>query len=205
MKKRKKRPAKPNRAKRATGGFANFRRSRDAKKSPSRRRTSKRYASTGPSIAIIKGGAILWKIPRRLRSLNSLKTGIARYGDTKAWENHFLKAELKEDDGSFQIGQTARHKLEIQRLSPNRRYFLDSTNLHGAAKGLEDALVRLGYLVDDSEMWEDGPHVSQALSPDKRYWTIIKLSIAEQGIKNAEPLWSANQTHRGILAQRRAS
>jgi hypothetical protein len=54
--------------------------------------------------------------------------------------------------------------------------FLDRTNLAGGIKGLEDFLVRAEYLVDDCEEWEDGPYISQGLSTDKKYWTIVKLT-----------------------------
>jgi hypothetical protein len=76
-----------------------------------------------------------------------------------------------------------RLKLEILRLAPCERFKLDRVNLYGGCKGLEDALVRMSFLVDDNERWAD-MSASQGVSEDKKYWTLVRLSVA----KAEEPL-----------------
>jgi hypothetical protein len=125
---------------------------------------------------VIKDGTITWTLPRKLRSLNVLCTKLARWGDTQAWARCFEQAELVSSDGSLGPCTGERLRLDIIRLAPSKAFFLDKVNLFGGCKGLEDALVRGEYLVDDSEEWEDGPYASQALSEDKKYWTVVKLS-----------------------------
>lgn len=73
-----------------------------------------------------------------------------------------------------------RLRLEVVREAPTEKFFLDRTNLAFSVKGLEDALVRLQYLVDDNEEWEDGPWVSQRVSSDGKYWTIVTVSEAKE-------------------------
>jgi hypothetical protein len=115
-------------------------------------------------------------LPRKLRSLNTLCSRLARYGDTKAWEKQFADAELENSDHTIGPCSKQRLRLETTRLAPSKHFFLDKTNLAGGVKGLEDALVRLEYLVDDCEEWEDGPYVSQGVSEDGKYWTLVTLT-----------------------------
>ncbi len=154
-------------------------------KLPKRLRRGKKYARTGrtrrfrsdkPGTVLIQDGTILWTLPRKLRSPNQIKTGLARYGDTKGWEAQFVAALVVGTDDSIGMGKQQRLKLEVVRRVPRKDFFLDRTNLAFSVKGLEDALVRLGYLVDDNEDWLDGPYVTQDVSDDKKYWTIVKIS-----------------------------
>lgn len=158
------------------------------------RRRSRRHLCRVPGEAVIANGAIIWKLPCRLRSLNSLKTGIARHSDTVRWEKYLANAQCISNDGSVHPKNGHGRKklrLEVQRLTPSRRYILDQTNLQGGAKGLEDALMRLGLLVDDGPQWLEGPIATQALSTDGYYWTIIKLSVAKnQTMELGAPLWT---------------
>jgi hypothetical protein len=123
----------------------------------------------------VANGVITWTLPRKLQSLNKLRGWRARHGDTKGWEKEIDGATIVSNDMSLGPGSGRRLRLEVVRLAPNVRFKLDKVNLFGGIKGLEDALVRLGFLVDDSEIWEDGPWPSQAVSEDKKYWTVIKL------------------------------
>lgn len=140
-------------------------------------RSKRQCRKETPSQRILCGYAI-WVLPRKLKSLNQLKGWRARYGDTQAWEKLLHNVQTTDDDGSFipPISHPTKRTLVVERLVPNKSCLLDRTNLAGAVKGLEDALVRMGYLVDDNPAWIDGPHVSQRVSTDKRYWTLVMLS-----------------------------
>jgi hypothetical protein len=139
------------------------------------RRKRKRFRSDEPGTCVIKDGIITWTLPRKLQSLNKLRGWKARYGDTKGWEREFENAKIVSNDMSLGPGTGRRLRLEVVRLAPNPKFKLDKVNLFGGLKGLEDALVRLNFLVDDSEIWEDGPYPTQGTSPDKKYWTIVRL------------------------------
>lgn len=141
-----------------------------------KRRVS-RFRSTEPGLCFVRAGCITWILPRKLRSPNKLRGGLARYGDTKAWERIFEEAAIKETDNTLGPCSKQRLRLEVVRLAPYERFFLDRTNLAFSVKGLEDALVRLEFLVDDNEKWEDGPYVSQAVSGDGKYWTVVRLMV----------------------------
>jgi hypothetical protein len=148
---------------------------------PRRYRRSTRYrASLGSGTCVIANGTITWTLPRKLRSLNVLCSRLARFGDTKAWEKQFTDAKLVASDHTLGPSSKQRLKLSVMRLAPSKAFFLDRTNLCGGVKGLEDALVRLEFLVDDAEEWEDGPHCSQGLSDDKKYWTVVTLEVISQ-------------------------
>lgn len=148
---------------------------------PRRYRRSTRYKAFDKGTCVIRAGTITWTLPRKLRSLNVLCGRLARWGDTTAWEKQFVDAVVTESDGSLGPCSKQRLKLSVHRLAPSKAFFLDRTNLAGGVKGLEDSLIRLEYLVDDCEEWEDGPHVSQGVSEDKKYWTIVTLEVLPIG------------------------
>lgn len=143
---------------------------------PKRRRRSNMYKSSKAGTCVIKDGSITWTLPRRVKSLNVLCSRLSRYGDTQAWEKEIARATITSSDDSLGPCSKQRLRLSITRLAPSKAFFLDRTNLAGGVKGLEDTLVRLEYLVDDCEEWEDGPHVSQGVSDDGKYWTVVTLS-----------------------------
>lgn len=145
-------------------------------KRPRRFRRSTRYKATEPGTCVIKNGSIVWTLPRKLKSLNVLCSRLARYGDTQAWQKEFEAARLTESDHTLGPCSKQRLRLAVHRLAPSKAFFLDRTNLAGGVKGLEDSLIRLEFLVDDCEEWEDGPHVSQGVSEDGKYWTIVTVS-----------------------------
>jgi hypothetical protein len=116
-------------------------------------------------------------IPGKLKSLNQLKSGIARYGDTKAWEARIKRAHVSFDDGSVRLPVITRARLEMSRLIPGRMCLLDQTNLEGGVKGFEDAIKRLGYIFDDNHKWIDRPQVTQVVSPDRQYWAMAIITI----------------------------
>ena len=150
-------------------------------RTPRRYRRSTRYRAMQEGTCVISGGVITWTLPRKIRSLNVLRNKLAFWADGKAWESQFAKAKIMATDGSLGPCSKQRLKLTVQRLAPSRAFFLDKTNLAGGIKGLEDVLVRLEYLVDDCEEWEDGPYVSQGISPDKKYWAVITLETLPLG------------------------
>lgn len=157
-----------------------------AKKGKRRRKISAARASisTVPGTIKAEGGIIEIRIPKKLRTLNALKGWRARYGDTKSWEQAIKDCRTLTDAvGAASIAGmmpllAVRMRLEILRLAPTKRELLDTTNAAGSVKGLEDALKRLGYIVNDDLDWLDGPYVSQAIAPDRQFWAIIKLSKA---------------------------
>lgn len=146
------------------------------KKQSRSRKKLKRYKSQNPGTCVVAAGTITWTLPRKLLSLNKLRGGLSRFWDTKAWEREFEGAKVSATDGSLERGSGLRLRLEIVRFAPTNRWFVDKVNLYGGCKGLEDSLVRLGYLVDDNEKWEDGPYPSQQVSDDGKYHTIVRLA-----------------------------
>lgn len=164
--KRKKRAAKASVRRRKLTG----------KKTAGRRRSLSRRRQEPGSI-IFRDGKIFMMLPGKLRSPNKIKTGLARHGDTKAWEARILKAQTVQTDQTVKLPATRRARLDIERLVPNRACFLDQRNLDFSAKGLEDALVRLGYLVDDNHEWLDVKPMTQSISPDKLYWASVVIEV----------------------------
>lgn len=150
---------------------------KQSRKTPYRRkykrwnRRSKLYRSSEPGTCLIQRGTITWRLPRKYLSLNVMRARMSRFWDTKHWERDLEAAECGQDDKTLGKGSGKRLRLEVVRISPQK---LDRTNLAGGSvKGIEDALVRLGYLVDDSERWLQGPFLSQEIGPE--YLTIIRL------------------------------
>lgn len=139
-----------------------------------KRRASTLYqAKDAPTIRVVNGKVVML-LPRRLRGLNSRGGHWAEAGERKAWELMLTTAEFA-TDGSVVLPVTCRRRLEIIRLAPHRRYLLDKTNLDACGKRLEDALVALGYLVDDDRFGVDGPHITQGVSRDRCYWAVVTL------------------------------
>lgn len=149
------------------------------KKSPVRKKRSRRYRSKEAGTISFTPREIVLVIPKKLRSGNSIKSGLARHGDTKSWESHILKLVVSDVPGALKpMSAPQKMRVEIVREAPFRHHFLDLTNIHIGAKGLEDALVRLGYLHDDSPDWVDGPYCANAISSNKTYRTIVTLRPA---------------------------
>lgn len=172
------------------------RRARQTKRPGARRRRfSRKHLSRCPATLIVRDGVAYMRFPRRLRSLNNVRSDLSRFGDKKAWEGLFETMVTLEDDHSLRPGLKCRMRVEVQRLCPTKRYFLDRTNLHGGGiKQLEDCLTQLGWLVDDCETWEDGPYLSQALSEDAKYWTDIKITKAEARAQdNPDRIWPVDR------------
>lgn len=117
-------------------------------------------------------------LPKRLKSLNARRGGHwEEHSERLAWEELIAKASVV-SDGTVTRPATDRRRLAIVRLAPSRRYLLDKTNLDASGKRLEDALVALGYLVTDDRFGVDGPFITQALSADNCYWTVVTLAAA---------------------------
>lgn len=127
-------------------------------------------------------------MPRKIRSMNKLKSGIALHGDKVAWEKALAAVgapeidpsdlELVEAYAAFVHPAAGRRRLSIERQAPSEHYFLDATNCSGGAKKLEDVLVSAGYFVDDKMKWLDGPHIIQTVSPEKKFYTIVRITDA---------------------------
>lgn len=67
--------------------------------------------------------------------------------------------------------------LTVVRMVPTPRHFIQDTvrNLQFSIKGLEDALVRAKLLVDDRDAWLTCAPVTQQVSPDRRFYTVVVL------------------------------
>lgn len=113
-------------------------------------------------------------LPKRLRSLNARGGHWVEAGERRAWEEMLASADIV-TDGSMPVTAGGRRRLTMVRLAPSRRYLLDKTNLDGCGKRLEDALVALGYLIDDDRFGVDGPFITQAVSADIYYWVVLTL------------------------------
>lgn len=164
-----------------------------AKSYAAKRRTSQAHRATGVGQKLVLDGAIYWRLPERVKSLNVIKTGLARHRDTQMWEQLLTRAILASDDGTAPAHPaTVRMRLDIQRVVPQKRFMLDVLNLAGA-KGLEDAVKRLGYIHDDCMDWCD-LHMSQRVATDKCYWTIVKVSPATGPAVIADHLWPLETT-----------
>jgi hypothetical protein len=145
-------------------------------------------------------GKLVFLLPRRLRSPNLRSSWRAAHGDREAWLKLIDQAEagvrsdmtwkeVQEIYGSH-LPVITRMRMDILRLAPNQRYMMDHDNLHASVKRLQDALKNKGYLVDDNPRWLDS-HIVQGISDDKKYWTIVTLSRAEDANVYAFPVVSA--------------
>lgn len=178
---------------------------RRSKKSPiprkapfrKKRRLKGKYKAKGPSSITIKNGRIVMLLPKRLRSPNQRANWRSDHGERKAWTKLIESAEasidwntIREQFGS-PVPVITRMRLEILRLAPNQRYMMDADNLAFCAKRLQDTLKEKGYIIDDNMRWLDGPYVTQAVSEDKCYWTIVTLSPAADSTLHEFPVISA--------------
>jgi len=69
-----------------------------------------------------------------------------------------------------------RRRVTITRLVPSRRNFIrDDDNLRFAAKPVNDALKRLGFLYDDTRTWLEQPAPVQTVDPQGRDLTVIRI------------------------------
>lgn len=148
-----------------------------SRKRPAPRRRSYNRRRTERGSIIYANGTIYMMLPGKLKSPNKLKTGLARHGDTKAWEARIRSAQIVQTDDSVRVPVDGKVQLFVERLVPNKSCFLDQTNAAFSIKGLEDALVRLDYMVDDNHQWADVMPVKQVLSPDKLYWASVRIVL----------------------------
>lgn len=147
-----------------------------------RRRASARHRSTvAGTITVGVGGRVVMVLPRRLKSPNSIKTHWAYRNDRAGWQKEVESAVYSDVGGhrvsiAVMIADGIRMRLDVLRLAPSRRYLLDKDNADFCAKRLQDFLRQAQYFVDDNRMWLDGPYVTQGLSHDKCYWTVVTLT-----------------------------
>lgn len=149
-----------------------------AKKKRKGRGEATKHQAKGVGQISIRNGRIVMLLPRRLRSYNRRGGHWSEYRDRKAWQQVLTESIRSADDGTFTLPTKKRMRLELLRLAPSKRYLLDKENLEVSGKRLVDTLVEYGYLVDDERRWCDGPWVTQGVSDDNCYWTIVTLSQA---------------------------
>jgi hypothetical protein len=118
-------------------------------------------------------------LPRRVRSPNKRGGHWAEYGERQAWRKLLLSADVTTDN-SIALPVVGRMRLEITRLAPTKRYILDVDNMAASVKRLLDTLVECGFLLDDDRESIDGPYLSQKISQDACYWTIVKITEAAE-------------------------
>lgn len=110
--------------------------------------TKRRASPSRPAPAHLEGRRLV--VYRDLRTPNAWtnkERGHLIYrSERRAWER--ACAALPHVVGMA----TGRRLLSVNRVVPDRRYLIrDETNRQGAMKPLEDALVRLGVLLDDAD------------------------------------------------------
>jgi hypothetical protein len=96
----------------------------------------------------VKPAVLTLAIPRTLQSQNVRDRWHwrQRHQDTKVWEI-MLRAAVR------QLPPRPRGMVWVRITSLRAQLILDDANLRGGAKGLVDALVRLGFLRDDSSQF----------------------------------------------------
>lgn len=126
-------------------------------------------------------------ISRKLESPNKHRFHwTVQHGDSANWEKDIQKAYLDmvrvaSWDDAAELGRrpalpSGPMNLQIVRLvMSNREFMKDDSNMPGAGKGLQDALVRLGFLKDDRrEYLITGPQpVMQDVSATDCYVTVF--------------------------------
>lgn len=136
------------------------------------------YISDKEPTITIANGRVVMMVPKPLKSLNKRGGFWAEHQERRAWEKIIKECGVV-SDGSVTLPVSERRRLEVVRLAPSRRYLLDKTNLDACAKRLEDALVALGYLVNDDRFGVEGPFITQGVSSDKCYWALVTISAAQ--------------------------
>ena len=173
---------------------------RPFRKVPKKRKRVGRYQASGQGRIIIKEGRILLTLPRRLRSYNRRGGFWSEYRDRQMWAK-LIDEAVVDTDHTIALPVTERMRLELIRMAPNKRYMLDKDNLEISGKRLVDSLVSKGYLVDDNRYWLDGPWLSQAISSDKCYWTLAKLTIAAPYEESKDEAQSPDVLAKRLLAR----
>jgi hypothetical protein len=149
-------------------------------------------ATLGPVFEILSPRSWVFRLPHELRSPNATIwrpwTGLA--ADRAKWER-LLRGELREwqamrnligftqDEaraGPHVTEHSELRALTVTRYVPSRAHFMrDERNLQFSIKGLEDALVRVGLLVDDRREWLRCAPVTQHLCPTGAFVTVVLL------------------------------
>lgn len=92
-----------------------------------------------------------------------------RSRDAKIWYN-LIRAQLPPKESPD-------HLVRIHIISYRNR-FVDQANLIGGSKPLPDALVRLGYLRDDSLKWMEATYQQIKCTKDAQRTEILFLNLA---------------------------
>lgn len=107
-----------------------------------------------------------WTIPRRIESQNKFQWRHWRYYATyrKSWGKVL----------ALIAGRSTCEEFRRVRITSHRVRLLDEGNLVGGAKPIPDALVALGWLVDDSRQWCKVEYVqTRCAKKDER--TVIEI------------------------------
>ncbi len=146
----------------------------------------------GQTFEILSTYAWVFRLARELKTPNrSIWRGaMALAADRAAWQRAFEKAlhtwrAYGDYNGYSAVERVAlphvqRHrehrKLTVRRLVPHERNFIrDDDNLQFAPKHLRDALTRVRLIVDDADAWITRAPVTQHVSPDGQYYTVVLL------------------------------
>lgn len=149
-------------------------------------------ADTGEGFEILSAYAWVFRLPRELKTPNKTiwRDWRVLAADRAGWERALEKAlhswrAFREYSGYAPLeratwphvqGHREHRKLTIRRLVPSPRHFLhDDDNLQFSPKHLRDALTRTRLLRDDSDAWVTRVPVTQHVSPDGRFHTVVLL------------------------------
>jgi hypothetical protein len=146
----------------------------------------------GRPFEVLSPRAWIFRLPQPLKTPNATIwrpwTGLA--ADRARWERAF-RTEIHEWVAMRMIAgwtqpdslawphllahQERRH-LTVTRYVPKRAHFIrDERNLQFSIKGLEDALVHAQLIVDDRREWLTCDPVTQHVSPDGKFYTVVLL------------------------------
>jgi hypothetical protein len=146
----------------------------------------------GRPFEVLSPRAWIFRLPHELRTPNATIwrpwTGLA--ADRARWERAF-RAEIREwlsmrtiagwtphDSLAWPhlLAHKERRHLTVTRYVPSPRHFMrDERNLQFSIKGLEDALVHAQLIVDDRREWLTCDPVTQHVSPDGKFYTVVLL------------------------------
>lgn len=121
------------------------------------------------------------EIPRELKSPNKWQGRHWRYKhrETTDWERELQIAWLsvpKKVQQKVREDHDCIMRVRVERHCPSARNFIrDDDNLRFSTKPLNDALKRVGFIVDDNRKWLVQGLPEQRVSVDAQWRTVIEI------------------------------
>jgi hypothetical protein len=149
-------------------------------------------ATAGEAFEILSARSWVLRLPRELKTPNRTiwRDWRTLASDRNGWErliemtlrtwrallDNTTWSPLERATWPHVVGHREHRRMTIRRLLPSRANFTrDDRNLQFAPKGLEDALVRQRLLAGDSDDWLTSAPVTQHVSPDGQFYTVVLL------------------------------